>query len=86
MWKKILQPLCILLLSQQMVFASTLQTERHQRVEISLESTTAYHHPHRDVSVQGLFTGPAGERLTIHGYWDGDLRWKIRFAPPTIGE
>ncbi|MEE2709947.1 MAG: DUF4038 domain-containing protein [Gemmatimonadota bacterium] len=86
MWKKILQPLYILLLSQQMVFASTLQTERHQRVEISLESTTAYHHPHRDVSVQGLFTGPAGERLTIHGYWDGDLRWKIRFAPPTIGE
>lgn len=64
---------------------SSVQTERHQPVEITLESSRNYSHPHKSVAVHGRFTGPDGHVVTIRGFWDGDRTWRLRFAPPDEG-
>jgi hypothetical protein len=39
-----------------------------------------------DVEIAGEFSGPAGAHLRIPGFYDGDGRWIIRFAPNREGE
>ena len=39
-----------------------------------------------DVALSAHFAGPAGTRLTLPGFYDGDDTWIIRFAPPQVGE
>lgn len=39
-----------------------------------------------DVELAGEFTGPGGARLRVPGFYDGDGRWIIRFAPTREGE
>jgi len=38
-----------------------------------------------DAEVRGEFTGPAGVRIVVPGFYDGDNTWKIRFAPTVPG-
>ena len=37
------------------------------------------------VRFSAVFTGPAGVRLEVPGFWDGDRQWKIRFTPTVPG-
>ncbi|MBI4877927.1 MAG: DUF4038 domain-containing protein [Acidobacteria bacterium] len=39
-----------------------------------------------DVELAGEFQGPAGLRLRVPGFYDGDGTWKIRFSPTRPGE
>lgn len=39
-----------------------------------------------EVSLIGHFSGPAGERLSVPGFWDGSNNWKIRFSPTAEGK
>ena len=39
-----------------------------------------------DITLTGDFTGPAGARLTVPGFYNGDGTWKIRFSPNRLGE
>ena len=66
--------------------ATTTTVERWTIVEIVLSSNTNYSNPYRDLdNIQGIFTGPGNVVMTMPGFWDGDFVWKIRFAPPLIG-
>jgi hypothetical protein len=38
-----------------------------------------------DVELAGEFSGPGGVRLRVPGFYDGDGRWVIRFAPTQVG-
>jgi len=38
-----------------------------------------------DVEVTGEFSGPAGVRLRVPGFFDGAGTWKIRFSPTRVG-
>ncbi len=48
-------------------------------------SDSIYQNPHTEVKLDITFLGPKGERISQAGYWDGDKIFKVRFAPPTIG-
>jgi len=39
-----------------------------------------------DVALTGHFQGPAGERLSVPGFYDGANTWKIRFSPVSLGK
>jgi hypothetical protein len=61
--------------------------------ELTLTSAENYPNPYLkmpgdDTSpgfVEGRFTGPNDETITIDGFWDGGDTWKIRMAPTAIG-
>ncbi|WP_010184915.1 apiosidase-like domain-containing protein [Sphingomonas sp. PAMC 26605] len=53
--------------------------------EITLTAAKSYANPYKEVAVSAVFTGPAGERMVMPGFWDGGHVWRIRFAPPTPG-
>jgi len=56
------------------------------RKEISLNSETRYENPLYDVQeFHALFTAPSGRQQKIHGFWDGEAHWKIRFMPDEEG-
>lgn len=53
--------------------------------EISLDSTIGVTNPYLEVTVTATFIGPAGERQTVRGFWDGGNTFKVRFAPVQEG-
>lgn len=63
----------------------THHVEQWNRLELTLESSTAYAHPDRDVEITALFLGESGATLTLAGFWDGGTRFAVRFAPPEAG-
>lgn len=67
------------------VFAANVTVEQWRAVEIVLTSTHAYTDPFQDVDVSATFVGPGNLTITRPAFWDGDLNWKVRFAPPQTG-
>lgn len=63
----------------------TVSTEAYSRVELTFESLVRYPRPQADVELRCVFTGPGGESITLLGYWEKELIYKVRFAPPTTG-
>lgn len=64
--------------------------------EINMKSSTAFKNPYTESIKSGekpfvtaLFTGTGGmctgKEMTVHGFWDGEDNWKIRFTPPVSG-
>ena len=53
--------------------------------EIELLSDQLYDQPLWDVELTAVFTSPAGDELTVEGFWDGDERWRVRFSPDQPG-
>lgn len=39
-----------------------------------------------EIELSARFSSDSGEALTVPGFWDGDDRYILRFAPPTEGE
>lgn len=56
-----------------------------EAVELTFHTCEVYDNPYTDVDLNGMFTGPGGERLTLPGFYDGERNWKIRFAPTAPG-
>jgi hypothetical protein len=56
--------------------------------ELELTSDQSYNDTEKfqDVTLLATFTGPEGTSYEVHGFWDGDNTWRIRFAPPVAGE
>jgi hypothetical protein len=67
------------------LWAQQYQTQTYQPVEITFVSAKAYAHPHRDIKLKAIFTGPSGRKISIAGFWDGDSTYRVRFAPPEAG-
>ncbi len=66
-------------------FAADYKIQQWQAVEIALTSSVAYTNPFQDIDVTATFKGPGNQSITRPAFWDGDLTWKVRFAPPQTG-
>ena len=67
------------------VFSADFSVQQWQAVEITLTSSKTYTDPFQDVDVTATFTGPDNIIITRPAFWDGDLAWKVRFAPTQTG-
>lgn len=57
------------------------------KVELSFQSDRAYENVLYDVrEFKATFTAPSGKTLTLDGFWDGQLDWRIRFCPNETGQ
>ena len=61
------------------------RAEKWRMVEITLTSAHIHTDPFNTVTVTAIFTH-GNKQLSRPAFWDGGNRWKIRFAPPTIGD
>ncbi len=63
------------------------EVPRYQSVELTVTLDADYANPFdaRQVSLDGIFTGPDGEIMNVPGFWDGVSNWKIRFTPAREG-
>ncbi len=53
--------------------------------EATLKSNCRYFNPFTEVTVIATFRSPSGKTLTVEGFYDGNLTWKVRFMPDEIG-
>lgn len=58
------------------------EIEQYRQHEIVLKATGTYTNPYTEVAVTATFAGNNGDTLTRPAFWDGDNRWKVRFASP----
>jgi hypothetical protein len=58
-----------------------------QRIEFTVELKAEYENAFdaRQVLLEAVLTAPDGQEWRIPGFWDVDLDWRVRFAPPTPG-
>ena len=54
--------------------------------EIELQSGQSFDNPYTDVDVWVEFENDQGNKLKRPAFWDGDLVWKVRVAPPDTGQ
>jgi len=54
--------------------------------EITLKSDKIYIDPLNDVTVEAVFTGPNGEKISRPAFWDGKNVFRVRFAPVQVGK
>jgi len=66
------------------VTQSSAQVPQYQVFELSLKSQVSLPTPF-NVPVTAKFISPKGNTTTIHGFYDGDNVWKIRFMPNKSG-
>ena len=53
--------------------------------EQALRTTGTYTNPYRQAGVKAVFTGPDNQQQTVNGFWDGENKFVIRFAPTAEG-
>lgn len=56
------------------------------RLELSFTSRRAYAHPLQETQLEATFTAPSGRSVTVDGFWDGELDWRVRFMPDELGK
>ncbi len=63
------------------------EVPRYESMELTLAIDAEYSNPYdaREVELEGIFTGPNGNAMTLPGFWDGEGSWKIRFTPAQEG-
>jgi hypothetical protein len=61
---------------------------RYESLELSVALKAKYTNPYdlRQVSLDGLFTGPGGLQMKVPGFWDGEASWRVRFTPSQVGQ
>ena len=61
---------------------------RYESLEMTVALQAQYTNPYdaREVSLDGIFTGPDGTQMTVPGFWDGKDSWRVRFTPSAEGE
>lgn len=58
----------------------------NQIAEITFTAANAHADPFNDVTLDAVFTDPAGASLRVPAFWDGEKTWKVRFASGIVGE
>jgi hypothetical protein len=60
----------------------------YESLEIIVKLEADYSNPYdaREISLDGVFTGPDGTEMNVPGFWDGKESWRIRFTPSQEGE
>ncbi|HLK55311.1 MAG TPA: DUF4038 domain-containing protein [Chthonomonadaceae bacterium] len=62
-----------------------MQTQSHVPIEIALTAETSYRDPVQEVTLDVLFTDPAGVVRRVPAFWAGGSIWKARYASPLPG-
>ncbi len=60
-------------------------TPANVMAELTFTATGNYADPFHDVTLDAVFTDPAGRELRVPAFWAGGDRWKIRYASPLVG-
>lgn len=63
-----------------------LETQANVPVEITFHAKLAYADPFNDVTLDVLFTDPAGIEHRVPAFWAGNGAWKARYASPITGQ
>jgi hypothetical protein len=63
------------------------EVARYASLEMSVSLEAQYTNPYdaRQVSLDGVFTGPDGAQWKVPGFWDGETSWRMRFTPSQEG-
>jgi hypothetical protein len=63
------------------------EVPRYESLEMTVAIDASYANPFdaRQVSLDGIFSGPGGVEMKVAGFWDGVSAWKIRFTPSREG-
>ena len=65
--------------------AATYHTEANVAVEIAFQAARPHADPFNDLTVDVIFTNPAGRQLRVPAFWDGGATWKVRYASSRTG-
>ncbi len=59
------------------------EVPRYESLEIVVTLVADYSNPYdaRQVKLDGLFMAPDGRQVTVPGFWDGEIAWRVRFTP-----
>jgi len=68
-----------------LAMAAPVQTEQWRRAEIVLTSDRDSVNPFAELKVEAVFRN-GDSTVTRPAFWDGGRTWKIRFAPPGLGD
>ena len=76
----------VLILKAPGLAAQAPETPLHAPHEVALRAVGNYANPYREVEADVVLTPPeGGAERTAPLFWDGEDRWKFRFAPDQIG-
>ena len=76
---------CILIILI-LILTNTAFADSHQWEPVVLDFTASKSIPWYNFPLQVTFTNSnSGTQITMDGYWDGGISWKIRFAPTKSG-
>jgi hypothetical protein len=61
---------------------------RYESLDLGVALKAKYANPYdaRQVSLDGIFTGPDGKQMKVPGFWDGEASWQVRFTPSQVGD
>lgn len=59
--------------------------QAHVAREIRFEASRAHDDPFNDLTLDVVFTDPAGGKLRVPAFWDGGKIWKVRYASGIVG-
>jgi hypothetical protein len=63
----------------------TPKTAGNVVVEFTFTSKVERDDPFNQVTLDVLFTDPAGKQRRVPAFWAGDKNWKVRYASPVVG-
>ncbi|NOS71620.1 MAG: DUF4038 domain-containing protein [Verrucomicrobia bacterium] len=61
-------------------------TAKWERFEVALKSDMSYTNAIQQAELDAFFISPDGTTNHVHGFWDGDRNWRVRFAPDVPGQ
>ncbi len=62
------------------------RVEANRLFEFTFTSTETYEDPFNDLTVDVLYTNPAGKTLRVPAFWAGGNTWKVRYSSPMVGK
>ena len=71
-----------------MVAPDRTELPRYGSLELSVALKAKFSNPYdlRQVSLDGIFSGPDGIEMKVPGFWDGEAAWRVRFTPSQAGQ
>lgn len=73
-------------LAQQTVSDSVIpDVGRFKIFEVSMTTPHRFTNPFAEAQISAKFTSPSGRKVEVHGFYYGDGRWMVRFAPDELG-
>ncbi len=64
---------------------ATAATEANRMVEFPFESAKPYQDPFNEITLDAVFTDPAGGKRRVPAFWAGGTTWRVRYASSIIG-